>query len=229
MRHADGPPRQGIIIRSPSRTDTSLTHVAHRRHRIRETESARTAEPTYGRDVATDQPITIRPETRADRDEIAEVIERAFGSPDEARLVDAIRASDDYIAELALVATLQDTVVGQVMISKCAVVGDDTTTPAVMLSPLAVDPEHQRAGIGALLVRTVADRAADLGHPFVVLEGDPRYYSRFGFEPAARFGVKLPLPDWAPPEAAQLLRLHANASIPSGRAVYPDSFAVLDD
>lgn len=185
-------------------------------------------EPAYGLRVANDE-VIIRPETRAERDAIAEVVERAFGSPAEARLVDTIRASVEYIAELALVATIGDRVVGHVMVSGCVLVCNDTTTSAVMLAPLAVDPEHQRTGIGGLLVRAVADRAAELLHPFVVLEGDPRYYSRFGFEPATRFGVDLPLPDWAPPEAAQLLRLHADASIPAGRVVYPDSFAVLDD
>jgi putative acetyltransferase len=178
--------------------------------------------------VAIDQRIIIRAETRADHGPIAEVVEQAFGSPAEARLVDAIRGSDHYIADLALVATIGVRIVGHVMISGCTIVGNDTTTAAVMLSPLAVDPVHQRMGIGGLLVRAVADRAVELRHPFVVLEGDPRYYSRFGFEPAARFGVELPLPDWAPPEAAQLLRLRDDASIPAGRVAYPDSFAVLD-
>jgi putative acetyltransferase len=96
-----------------------------------------------------------------------------------------------------------------------------------MLSPLAVDPGHQRAGIGGRLVRAVTERAAGAGFAFVVLEGDPAYYSRFGFEPADRFGLRLPLPDWAPAEAAQVLRLQPDEPVPAGRVVYPASFDVL--
>ncbi len=175
--------------------------------------------------------LTIRPETEADHEAIADVVTRAFDSPAEARLVEAIRSSQEYLPDLALVAVVGETVVGHVMISRCAVVpdgGDGPTTPAIMLSPLTVDPDRHRQGIGGALVRTVTDRAAAAGHRFVGLEGDPRYYGRFGFEPAGEHGLRLPLPDWAPAEAAQVLRLRADVVVPSGRVVYPASFDVLE-
>jgi putative acetyltransferase len=177
-------------------------------------------------------PIDTRPEEQRDHVAIADVVTRAFGSPAEARLVDAIRSAPEYLPDLALVAVVDEKIVGHVMISRCLVAdeaGDSPPLPAAMLSPLAVDPDHQGEGIGARLVREVTDRAAAAGHPFVVLEGDPRYYSRFGFEPAPTYGLCLPLPDWAPPEAAQVLRLHPDAPLPSGRVVYPEAFDVLDD
>jgi putative acetyltransferase len=173
--------------------------------------------------------VVIRTETEDDRQAIADVVERGFGSPAEARLVEAIRASPEYIAELALVALVDDRVVGHVMISRCRLIGDGTERGIVMLSPLAVDPSQQGHGVGAALVRAVCDRADALGEPIVVLEGDPRYYSRFGFGPAAEHGITLPLPDWAPPAAAQVLRLsHDDPSI-RGTVIYPESFDVLDD
>jgi hypothetical protein len=43
--------------------------------------------------------------------------------------------------------------------------------------------------------------------PLIVLEGSPGYYSRFGIEYAVPFGITIELPDWAPPEAVQVLRL----------------------
>ena len=42
--------------------------------------------------------------------------------------------------------------------------------------------------------------------PLVVLEGNPLYYGRFGFEHSRRYGIEIDLPSWAPPEAAQVLR-----------------------
>ena len=64
--------------------------------------------------------IEIRPERADDPAEvaaIARVVATAFGSPVEAELVGAIRASVNYLPVAALVAVHGDTVVGHVMIS----------------------------------------------------------------------------------------------------------------
>lgn len=184
-----------------------------------------TNEVTIGR-------IDVRPEVPADHLVISAVVTSAFGSAHEARLVAAIRSSPEYIADLAMVAIADGDVIGHVMISGCELRRSrppGAVESAVMLSPLAVDPDHQGCGVGSRLVRAVTERAAQQGHRFVVLEGDPRYYGRFGFEPASRYGLDLPLPEWAPPEAAQVLRLTESADPPGGRIVYPSSFDVLDD
>ncbi len=78
-----------------------------------------------------------------------------------------------------------------------------------MLSPLAVDPAAQGRGVGGALVRAATAVADERGEPLVVLEGSPAYYSRFGFVAAAQHGLTLPLPDWAPPAAAQVVLLSA--------------------
>jgi len=171
--------------------------------------------------------LAIRAERPADYDAVATVVEAAFGSPAEARLVEAIRSSQLAIAELSLVAERDGRVVGHVMISLAEVQDDTGRRPIAMLSPLAVHPDEQRRGIGSMLVRAVTARAAARGEPFVVLEGNPAFYGRLGFEPAARYGLELPLPSWAPPEAAQVLRLSADAPIPRGRVVYPPAFDLV--
>lgn len=171
----------------------------------------------------------IRPERPADFAAIAEVVEAAFGSPLEARLVEALRASEYYIAELALVAEQAQAVVGHVMVTFATLVGAAGTHPIHNLSPLAIAPDFQRQGIGDALVREVAARAEALGAPVIVLAGDPAYYGRLGFEPAARYGIDLPLPDWATPASAQLLRLGSHALPAPGRVVYPPAFADADE
>jgi putative acetyltransferase len=101
----------------------------------------------------------------------------------------------------------------------------------VMLSPLAVEPGHQGAGIGGALVRAVTTIASELGEPLVVLEGSPRYYARFGFEPAQASSIAVRLPDWAPPEAAQVLHLggyDASDRTLRGAVVYPPAFDGVD-
>ncbi len=173
----------------------------------------------------------IRPERPADHRAIAGVVTAAFGSAAEAGLVERIRSSSEYIGEMALVAEVGGVLVGHVMISGAAVRNDDGTHRIVMLSPLAVLPEFQGRGIGGALVRAVTRIADRLGEPFVVLEGSPTYYSRFGFEAAGAHGLTLPLPDWAPPEAAQLLRLSAFRSDDprlGGDVAYPAAFDGLE-
>jgi putative acetyltransferase len=173
----------------------------------------------------------IRREVAADRDSIAEVVARAFGSPAEAALVDRIRESPGYVADMSLVAVVDGRAVGHVMVSHAALHHAGGVRRISMLSPLAVDPDHQRRGIGSALVRAVLRLADARGEPIVVLEGDPAYYSRLGFEPATTFGIVIHLPDWAPPEAAQVARLRAyDAADPTlrGTVVYPPAFDDLE-
>jgi predicted N-acetyltransferase YhbS len=61
--------------------------------------------------------LIIRPETAADLDATRHVNDEAFGEPIEAKLVDAIRASDRYIAELSLVAVAEGLTLGHVISS----------------------------------------------------------------------------------------------------------------
>ncbi len=128
--------------------------------------------------------------------------------------------------ELALVAEADGQVVGHVMVSNALLRDGDRERNVATLSPLAVLPGFQGQGIGAALVREVT-RLADLrGAPIVVLEGDPRYYSRFGFESATAAGITIDLPSWAPPEAAQVLRLRSYDPSLHGHLVFPALDAV---
>jgi len=174
--------------------------------------------------------VRVRPEAAADHEDIARVVAAAFRSEAHARLVEAIRASPGYIAPLSLVATLDGRVAGHVMISLVGLVGpDDGEQQVPCLSPLAVDPAEQGRGIGSALVRAVTAAAAARGDDLVLLEGDPAYYGRFGFEPAGPHGIEIDLPSWAPPEAAQVLRLRADRPLPAGRVVYPSPFDLVTE
>ena len=171
----------------------------------------------------------IRSEAPTDFATIAHVVEAAFGSPAEARLVEAIRASDMYEPDLSLVAEVEGRVVGHVMISAATLVRERGSRRIVMLSPLAVAPECQRQGIGAALVHAAVGGAEAKREPLVVLEGSPAYYGALGFEPASEYGIELPLPSWAPPEAAQVVRLPAYSPSLRGRVVYPPAFDAVTE
>jgi putative acetyltransferase len=168
--------------------------------------------------------LLIRPERPADFPATRVLVAAAFESEAEADLVGAIRASKHYIAEMALVAELDGEVVGHVMISGATLRSDTGDRSIVMLAPLAVTPSHQRAGVGSALVEAVTAIADERGEPMVVLEGSPAYYSRFGFKPSFEHGIEMTVPDWAPREAGQVLRLGAYDTSLTGLVVYPAAF-----
>ena len=173
--------------------------------------------------------ITIRAERADDTPAVATVVEAAFGEAAEARLVEAIRSSDAYIPELSLVAEVDGRAVGHVMISTAELHGDDRVRAIANLSPLSVHPDHQRRGVGSALVREVLALADQRGEPLVVVEGDPAYYGRFGFEHSVPHGIHIHLPSWAPADAAQVVRLARHDPAYRGTVVYPPPFdAVLE-
>ena len=172
--------------------------------------------------------VTIRPERSDDFTAIDAVVADAFDSAEHARLVRDIRSSERYSADASLVAVLAGEVVGHVMISSAELRDGVQSVDVAMLSPLAVSPAHQQQGIGDALVRAVCAVASERGEPMVLLQGNPAYYGRFGFGPSAEHGITMGLPDWAPPEAAQVLRLAAWTAQLRGHLIEPPAFADLD-
>lgn len=163
--------------------------------------------------------LTVRAERPEDHDVIRTVVAEAFDPEVEtAALVDALRASSAFIPELSLVATLNEVVIGHVLLTVAELIDEDNVRHrALVLSPLSVLVQQQRQGIGAALVRQALDRADTMGEPVVVLQGSPRYYPRLGFRDSRTLGISMDLPDWAPPEAGMACPLSGYQQTTRGR------------
>ncbi|MCX9193213.1 GNAT family N-acetyltransferase [Carbonactinospora thermoautotrophica] len=163
----------------------------------------------------------IRLERGGDQAAIRAVHTAAFGREAESALVDALRASDAWLPGLSLVAEAAGEIIGHVLLTRATVGGE----PLLALAPLAVRPDRRRQGVGGALVRTALDKAEAAGERIVVVLGDPRYYGRFGFEPASRHGLRSP---WeVPDEVYQARPLAGYAGHQRGMVTYPVAFAAV--
>ncbi|HEX2191431.1 MAG TPA: N-acetyltransferase [Longimicrobiaceae bacterium] len=140
--------------------------------------------------------IRVRDEGPEDAGAIRRVHELAFGRPDEAALVDALRREEAGL--VSLVAELGGAVVGHVAFSPASVEGADDLRVAA-LAPMAVLPAHQRGGTGSALVQAGIERCRERAFAAVFVLGHPAYYPRFGFAAAAAHGIacEFPVPDEA--------------------------------
>ena len=169
---------------------------------------------------ARDQPpsITIRAEAPADVEAVFDVEAAAFGQPNEARIVDAIRGTPDEVA--SLVAVEGDRVVAHVLFSRVRIDGLSRAS-AVALGPVAVVPDRQGRKIGDALIRRGIDVVrSKAAFDLLFVLGNPRYYARFGFIPALDAGF-----EYAPgmERAFQYMRLRLWPD-GGGRVVYHEAF-----
>jgi putative acetyltransferase len=164
--------------------------------------------------------VLVRPERPGDEAAIHEVNESAFGRPEEARLVDALRVQARPI--LSLVAEAHGDIAGNVVFTPVTLEG----FPDLLLglAPMAVRPELQRRGVGSALARAGVAACRSLGAVALVVLGHPEYYPKLGFMPAHRFGLRCEYE--APPEAFMALELHPGALAGvSGTVRYHPAFA----
>jgi putative acetyltransferase len=163
----------------------------------------------------------VRPARAADREAIRRIHAAAFGRPDEAEL--ALRLLDREPACISLVAEADGAPVGHALWSPVRVEGRSFTPAPMALGPLAVLPESQRGGAGGALVRAGLAACRRNGVPFAVVLGHPTYYPRFGFVPAARFGLSFG--DMPPRDAFMAQELAPGAlADASGRVRYAPEF-----
>ncbi len=159
----------------------------------------------------------IRVALPGDHAAIDAIVRAAFGRADEAVLVDRLRVDEDVIFEL--VAVEDGEVVGHVLYSRLRV---DLYDLYASLGPLAVDPAHQRRGMGSALVRASLEIAREFGCHGVLLLGAPAYYGRFGFSSSATAQVK---GRFSGRSAFQALALEDDAFASPMTVAYPDAFA----
>jgi len=167
--------------------------------------------------------ISILPETKEFYAAIHEINVLAFGRESEARLVENIRKSSDFIPELSLVAAKEGRVVGHILFSRITIQTENGILPALALAPMAVHPKFQNKGIGSSLVWQGLKDCRNQGYEIVVVIGHPNYYPRFVFTSARANGPETNFS--VADEAFMVIELTSGAlNMIGGMVIYPPVF-----
>jgi putative acetyltransferase len=166
--------------------------------------------------------VVIHPERPGDAVAIHAVHAASFPTDLEARLVDLLRNAGRLL--VSLVAKVGGTVVGHIAFSPVTAASGAV---GVGLAPLAVTELHRRQGIAAELVQRGLEACRAAGFGWAVVLGEPAYYSRFGFRPAAEFGLS---DEYSGDTAFQVVELLPGAApVAAGLVRYAPEFASLEE
>ena len=121
---------------------------------------------------------------------VERLIDMGFGEARWHKTCQRLRDGQKPVAALSLVAVDRDAIIGTVRLWTVKA----GRRRALLLGPLAVDPQRREEGIGAALMEEALKRAEAAGEDLVLLVGDAPYYARFGFRADATTGLWLPGP-----------------------------------
>jgi predicted N-acetyltransferase YhbS len=134
--------------------------------------------------------LVIAPETAEDAPAAEALVDRAFGPGRLAKAAERLREGNHFVPELSFVAREDGQLLGTVRLWPVRV----SQRPALLLGPIAVDPDARRRGLGAALAERACEAAAEAGHELVVLVGDLGFFERMGFERLEPGRVRMPGP-----------------------------------
>jgi len=172
--------------------------------------------------------VSIRQENSNDFNSVFNLIEKAFklekySDHKEQFLVERLRNSESFIPELSLIAEFNNKVVGHILITKLKIKNEQNEFDSLSLAPVSVLPEYQGNGIGGMLIEQAHKIALKLGYKSIVLLGHEKYYPRFGYQQADKFGIELPFD--VPKENCMAIELIENGlNGISGTVEYPKEF-----
>ena len=135
--------------------------------------------------------VTNRPLTPADFPAVSRLHAKVFGPGRFTRTAYRVREGAPALSPYCRAALLGDRLVAAVCFTPISI---GRVGGALLLGPLAVDPDLAGQGFGRRLIAEAMDAAKADGVKLVVLVGDEPYYGRFGFHPVPPGQITLPGP-----------------------------------
>ena len=136
-------------------------------------------------------PVTTRPLAADDAALVSALHARVFGPGRFARTAYRVREGTPPIARFCRGAFLGERLIAALRLTEVTIGGEPG---ALLLGPLAVDPDFAGEGWGRKLVSESVGHARADGVPLIVLVGDEPYYGPFGFVRLKPYQITLPAP-----------------------------------
>lgn len=136
-------------------------------------------------------PVTTRSLAADDAALVSALHARVFGPGRFARTAYRVREGTPPIARFCRGAFLGERLIAALRLTEVTIGGEPG---ALLLGPLAVDPDFAGEGWGRKLVSESVGHARADGVPLIVLVGDEPYYARFGFKRVAPGSIVMPGP-----------------------------------
>jgi predicted N-acetyltransferase YhbS len=135
--------------------------------------------------------VITRAADKSDADSISKLHDKAFGPGRFARAAYRVREGTEDVTRFCRVAHIGGKLAAAIRLTEISIGGEGG---ALLLGPLAVDPDLVGQGIGRQLVAEAIEGARAAGKQLVVLVGDESYYGRFGFKPVPPGQILFPGP-----------------------------------
>ncbi|WP_370574838.1 GNAT family N-acetyltransferase [Methanomethylovorans sp.] len=137
----------------------------------------------------------IREANSADFKDIMAIEKEAFYSEDVADLVSQLLADKSAEPVVSLLAFKDNEAVGHILFTRAMIDARRLSPSIYILAPLAVKPDHQRQGIGGMLITEGLKKLKEMKVEMVFVLGHEDYYPRYGFIPdAGSLGFIAPFP-----------------------------------
>lgn len=100
-----------------------------------------------------------------------------------------LRKDNSFLPELDYVIEYNGKIIGHIAYALGKIEDGSKTEEAILFGPVSVLPEYQGKGYGTRLINFTLEKARELGYKIVCITGDPKYYSRFGFESCSKYKI----------------------------------------
>lgn len=171
---------------------------------------------------------TLAPLSSVAHADVEQLLDLAFGTDRRGRTAYRLREGVKAIDALSLAALEDGALVGSIQCWPIEIrEADGRATPLILVGPVAVQPDRQRAGIGRLLMDAMLAAADAAGSEPMMLIGDADYYERFfGFSARHTGGWTVP----GPVDRDRLLaRLRPGQTVPAEGTLAPRVAALVAD
>jgi len=172
--------------------------------------------------------LIIRNETENDYETVENITRNAFWNINmpgccEHYLAHILRGHEDFVPELDFVAELDGRIIGNIMYTKAALIGENGSAKEILtFGPVCIAPEFQRRGYGKRLIEYSLEKAAEMGHGAVVIFGHPSNYISIGFKSCKKYNVSV---SGGVYPCAMLVKELADGFLDGGKWVYRESTA----